>query len=137
MARTHALDPQLRNWINRSVCPHLSHDRACGWPARIHRGGADFGDPLRRLPQVPPARRVGKCYLCSTVIGWFGFIRFNAASEAEAIECIAAMAGVSALRRINPFRRGAEVPGAPSQDGAAGNLGSSAVGQAGPAKVNN
>lgn len=56
-----------------------------------------------------PKDRVGRCYICG-LIGWYGFIRFNASSEAEGIARIAEMAGVPPLRRFNPFRRDAEVP---------------------------
>ena len=105
------LDPPLRDWLNHSVYPHLSHDQVFGsLPGytvaqssetryadcpRCHRKGRFF---------MLAGRHVGQCH-CSVVISWYGFIRFTAACEAEAIERIAAMAGVPALRRTNPFRR--------------------------------
>ena len=101
MAMQSNLDPDLKSWLNRSVYPRLSHDLVFGGlPGytkaqhsdthyadcpRCHRKGAFY---------CLPGRQAGQCSSCSTVLGWFGFLRFRARSEAAAITEIASLAGV-------------------------------------------
>lgn len=116
MARASTLDPPLRDWLNGTVYPHLSHDRVFGGlPGytkaqtsetryadcpKCHRKGE-----FRMLPE----HQVGHCYVCPGVIGWFAFIRFNSPSEAEAIARIAALAGVPPPETHQPVSSGTRV----------------------------
>ena len=124
MAMQSNLDPDLKSWLNRSVYPRLSHDLVFGGlPGytkaqhsdtyyadcpRCHRKGTFY---------CRAGWTVGKCSSCSTVLGWFGFLRFRSRSEAAAITEIATLAGVPVPddHPVNTFEHLRQPPGKASR----------------------
>ena len=103
MPRKSSLRPELREWLNRTVYPRLSHDQVFGrLPGytkaqhsetryadcpRCHRHGTFY---------MLDGRQLGQCSSCNVVIPWFSYLKFDH-TEQEAIVAIAALAGVEPL----------------------------------------
>ena len=96
------LQPDLAQWLNDRVYPHLSHIQIFGdlvgftaaqsgasWYAHCPRCGRRGSFYMVR------GRQVGQCKSCGRTIGWFGYLRFQEhGDEDRAITRIAQLAGV-------------------------------------------
>ena len=108
------LRPELTQWLNDGVYPHLSHTQIFGDLVgfTVAQSGASWyahGPRCGRKGRVYrlPGRQVGQCKSCGRTIGWFGYLRFQEhGDEDRAITRIAQLAGIDTGPDGEPRNRG-------------------------------
>ena len=106
--------PGMRDWLNHTVYPHLTHAQIFGaLPGYTDREGDFYADcPVCHRHGVfygLLGRQVGTCKSCGRTIGWFGFIRHQFdGDEDRATEYLAELAGVTTGPDGEPLRNRSE-----------------------------
>lgn len=97
------LDAGLRDWLNHTVYPRLSHRQIFGVLPNYHEGtNGDFYADCPRCHKRGTfygysTWHVGQCKSCHRTIGWFAFLRWpdRSTDNERAIRVIAELAGVT------------------------------------------
>ena len=110
MARS-TMSPELKQWLNKTVYPRLSHDLVFGTLPNFTK--AEYSETrYSNCPRchrakafyMPADRPVGNCNHCYATITWWSFLHFDR-TDAETIVTIAELAKVEPLTATPPLEK--------------------------------